>query len=245
MKALLATATLLAMAVSQAWSFDQSHAAYGKLLEGHVVQSGVKYAELKKEQPALKTYLNTLATVSRDEFGAFNRNEQLAFLINLYNATTLDVVLDHYPIKSFKDEIGGDKGPWKIPTVRMMGSKFSLDDLEHKLIRERYEEPRIHFALNCASDGCPPLRNEPFVGDKLEEQLEEQTKLFLADRSANSYKNGKLKLSPIFDWFKVDFIKKSGSVQSYVNSYFPEKTITKANTEISYSDYGWGLNDAQ
>jgi len=245
MKKVLFSFIALSLSISSLFAFDQTHANFTTLIEKNSVKSGVKYPELKKQHPALKAYVATLAAVEYDAFKAWNKDDQLAFLINLYNAVTLDLVLDHYPIKSFKDEVGGEDGPWKVGSVKMFGKTTTLDALEHEFIRKYYLEPRIHFALNCASAGCPPLLNEAYTGEKLEKQLDEQTKSYLANTKANSISGNDLKISPLFDWFKEDFIKKSGSVEAFLNPYFPKNEITKGKVKISYTDYGWSLNEAK
>ena len=236
--ALIATAI-----INTAAAFDQSHAAWDTLLKKHVQPTGVDYTSFKKDQSKLKAYLKDLSGISTKEFNDWAGPDQLAYLTNLYNASTIDLVLEHYPIKSFKDEVGGKEGPWKHSFIKALGKTYTLDQIEHELIRKHYAEPRVHFALNCASAGCPPLRSEAFIGENLEKQLEEQTSKFLGNAANNSLNGKNLKLSPIFDWFKEDFIKKSGSVEAFVNPYFPDTSIKKGDVKLSYSDYGWNLND--
>lgn len=240
--------TILAAAIfsaSNLFAFDQSHQKFTDLLTDTATLNGVKYTELKKEHAALKAYLKDLNAVTKEEFTGWSGDEQLAFLINLYNGSTLNLVLDHYPIKSFKEEIGGDKGPWKIGSVSVFGQTITLDFLENSWIRKSYKEPRIHFALNCASAGCPVLRAEAYTAKKLGTQLESQTRVFFANVKANNLKGNTLTLSPIFDWYGEDFVKKSGSVEAFVNPYFQSKEIKKGSVKITYSDYGWGLNDVK
>lgn len=236
-------ATLLAsiLLTSLTFGFDQEHTSFTELLQKHVKPNGVNYKSLKSDKDKLEQYLKDLEKVSVSEINDWSGYQQLSYFINLYNAATLNLVLENYPISSFKDEVGGDNGPWKLPIVKTLGKTYTLDQIEHELIRKNYAEPRIHFALNCASAGCPPLRNEAFISVKLAEQLTEQTKNFLADKKTNNYSNGTLTLSPIFDWFKDDFIKSSGTVQSFVDPFFKEDT---SKATIKYSDYGWSLNEA-
>lgn len=229
---------------SWALAFDHSHAAFTSLLQKHVAPAGVDYKDFKKDQAPLKAYLGDLAKVKESEFSSWSVGERLAFLINLYNATTINVVLEHYPIRSFKSEVGGKDGPWKLKTVSVFGKTVSLDDLEHKMIRQKFNEPRIHFALNCASDGCPALRAEAFKSANLSRQLGEQTVGFLADSSKNKVTPNKIQLSPIFDWFKEDFVKRSGSVKAFLNPYYKSFDVTKSKANITYTNYGWSLNDA-
>lgn len=243
MKTLIST-LITAVLLNTASAFDQTHSAWNELLDKHVKPTGVDYKTFKKDESKVDGYLKELAGVSLSEFNGWTGPNQLAFLINLYNAATVDLVLEHYPIKSFKDEIGGEKGPWKLKFVKALGKTYTLDEVEHELIRKNYAEPRIHFAVNCASEGCPPLRAEAFIGENLEAQLAEQTKEFLAKEDANRLEGKTLYLSPIFDWFKEDFIKKSGSVEAFVAPYFPGANIKKGSTPVKYSEYGWTLNQA-
>jgi len=224
-------------------AFDHEHQAFTELLSDHVKSKGVNYKDFKKYHPQLKNYLEELSKVAEEEFADWSEDQQLAYLINLYNAATLELVLQYYPIKSFKDEIGGETGPWKYRFVKALGKTYTLDEIEHTLIRGNYKEPRIHFAVNCASEGCPALRDEAFTASKLDEQLEEQTQKFFKDSSKNDFKKGRLHLSPIFDWFKADFIEAKGSVEEFVAPYFPSEKITKGNTPIQYTKYSWKINE--
>ena len=243
MKTLISTFITAALLTS-ASAFDQTHSAWTELLAKHVKSNGVDYPGFEKDKGEVDSYLKTLADVSRQEFNNWQGVDQLSFLINLYNASTIDLVLKNYPIKSFKDDVGGKEGPWKVEFVKALGKTYTLDQVEHELIRKNYAEPRIHFAVNCASEGCPPLRAEAFTGAKLEDQLAEQTKDFFAKKDANRFEGGTLYLSPIFDWFKEDFIKKSGSVEAFAAPYYPKAQIKKGSTPIKYTDYGWKLNQA-
>ena len=244
MKTLIRTSIAFAL-ITLASAFDQTHSTWSELLGKHVKADGVAYASFKKDKGQLDAYLKTLADVPNTEFNGWTGSEQLAFFINLYNAATIELVLKKYPIKSFKDDINGKEGPWKLKIVKALGKTYTLDEVEHELIRKNYPEPRIHFAVNCASEGCPPLRAEAFTGKKLEAQLAEQTKLFLAKKDNNYLEENTLYLSSIFDWFKEDFIKKSGSVEAFVAPYFPSGKVKKGSTTIKYTDYGWSLNQAK
>jgi len=238
---------LFASATATAQSFDHSHAAFTEILKTHVRGSKVDYAALKKSPAKLNAYLDTLAAVKRPDYEKWNRNERMAFLINLYNAATLKLVIDHYPVKSIKDIGGVFKGPWKQDAVRLWGKKVTLDHVEHDLLRPGFNEPRIHFAVNCASIGCPDLLNEAFQASKLDAQLDQQTRAFLRDTSRNRLdaKNKTLHLSPIFKWFTEDFVKKSGSVEKFVAPYFNDAdkaVIQQGGLRIRYNDYDWNLN---
>ncbi len=224
-------------------AFDHSHSKFTEVLQKHVNGKNVDYAGLKKSPNQLGAYIDSLAKVSQSEFKGWSENEEMAYLINLYNAGTLKLIIDNYPLKSIKD-IGS---PWKKKVIKLFGTDRSLDYVEHELLRKNYSEPRIHFGVNCASIGCPPLRDEAFQASKLDEQLDEQAKQFLNDSSKNRVdsKNGILYLSSIFDWFKGDFVKSSGSLEKFVAPYFSErdrKAIQSGKLKIKYTDYDWNLN---
>ncbi len=227
--------------------FDQTHSAFTSILSKHVKGELVDYAGLKKNPAPLNAYLNTLAAVPESSFKKWNKDEQMAFLINLYNAATLKLVADHYPVKSIKDIGGATGGPWKQKVVRLFGKVETLDHIEHDLLRPNYKDPRVHFAVNCASIGCPALRAEAFQASKLNAQLDEQGRIFLRDASKNRLDAGKkaLHLSSIFDWFKGDFIAKSGSVEKFILPYVSDvdrKVIGKGGLTTKSTDYDWTLN---
>ena len=225
-------------------AFDHGHTAFSKVLQHHVQGAKVDYASLKENPAGLNAYLDSLAAVDESQFKAWTENQQISFLINLYNAATLKLIIDHYPVKSIKDIGSLFSSPWKRKEVRLFGKKETLDHIEHGLLRKKYIEPRIHFAVNCASIGCPNLRAEAFTADQLDEQLDEQGKAFLSDRSRNRLENGVLYLSPIFDWFSEDF-KESGGVAKFVAPYLPEadqETAAAGKVKIKYTKYDWSLN---
>ena len=237
------TATLARPASAE---LDQTHAAFDKILQTNVNAKGANYAALKKDPAPLDAYLKSLADVSDSEFKSWSSDQQMAMLINLYNAATLKLVADHYPVKSIKD-IGGSAGPWKQAVVDLLGKKQTLDYLENNILRPNYNDPRIHFAINCASIGCPALRSSAYRPDKLSSQLDEETRAFLSATSKNRVdaKNKTLYLSPIFDWFKSDFVKKSGSVEKFIAPYLTaadKKVVLGGGLSIKSTDYSWSLN---
>lgn len=225
----------------------------------------VVYSGFKSSQTELTAYLKSLSAVSQDTFEQWDQNTQLAFLINAYNAYTIDLILTRYPdLTSIRDIGGFFSSPWKQEFAVLLGKKRSLDDIEHGLIREKgvYNEPRIHFAVNCASIGCPALREEAYVGDKLDEQLEQQTVRFLSDNSRNYYDGNTLHISKIFSWYKDDFEMKwrdSSSLNGFLAHYGSAlssndgksldnddiKAIKSGNSEIEFLDYNWALNDQE
>ena len=241
-KAILALSIIASASVSAA--FDHSHSAFTEVLKKHVEGKSVDYGALKKSPEKLSLYLETLSKVSESEFKDWNDDQEMAYLINLYNAATLKLVIDSYPLKSIRD-VGS---PWEKKFIKLFGSERSLDYVEHDLLRKNYSDPRIHFGVNCASIGCPPLRDEAFQASQLDKQLDEQARAFLQDTSKNRVdtKNQILYLSSIFDWFKEDFVKKSGSVENFVAPYFEKsgrEIIENGKLKIKHTDYDWKLND--
>ena len=266
---LLLTFALPLSALAQ--GFDHTHSAFTALLKKHVVlidggkSSQVKYAALKAERPALKAYLDSLSKVTQAEFDGWSKAQQMAFLINAYNGFTLELIVSNYPVKSIKDIGGVFDNRWKRKFFKLLGNDSFLDQIEHEWLRKpgRYNEPRVHYAVNCASIGCPMLREEAFVADRLGAQLEEQAVRFLSDRSRNRFSNGKLEVSMIFNWFKEDwagsytgFDGKTPAITSR-EDYFaryaklladkPEdqKKIMDKAAPMSHLDYDWSINDSK
>jgi hypothetical protein len=256
---------LLCLPVSASAAFDHSHAAWTTLLKRHVVlidggkSSQVDYAGLAKERASLKAYLGSLSAVPQAEFDSWPKPWQLAFLINAYNAFTVELILGKYPhLESIRD-LGNIvfNSPWKQKFFTLFGEQRSLDWIEHEVIREPgvYDDPRIHFAVNCASVGCPMLREEAFVGERLEAQLEQQTRRFLADRTRNRYepKTATLMVSQIFDWYGQDFsagYRGVSSLRQFLGSYADllastpaEQAMLRQNlVGVDFIGYDWALN---
>ena len=212
---------LLLLPVSALAEFD--HSQWDSLLRKHVKVQGagvatqLDYAGMAGDQAQLSAYLAALAAVDRASFEVWDTASQLAFLINTYNALTVDLILDDYPdIDSIRDIGFLLSSAWNQDIASLFREPVTLDEIEHEMIRgwDRYKEPRIHFAVNCAAIGCPALRNEAYVSDRLERQLEESTKLFLSDRSRNYFDNGRLYVSSIFDWYEEDFERGWGGFDS-------------------------------
>lgn len=227
-----------------------SHADLTVLLKTHVNEAGfVDYRGLKRESGDLKRYLEGCRKVTKGRYDQWSDDEQLAFLINVYNATTLALILDHYPVTSIKKIGGVFSSPWKKRVVSLFGERISLDDLEHGKIRAWFQVPEIHFALVCAARGCPPLRREAYQGAKLRDQLKEQGHRFLSDSQKNRWhsKESRLYLSPIFKWFASDFKTESASVEAFAMQYLPEAVVSEMRRtktlSIRYTHYDWGLNE--
>ncbi len=245
-------------------TFDHEHRSWNGLLEKHVhwnldgSASQVDYAGLKRNRELLSKYLRQLSAVTRREFDGFSRNQQLAFLINAYNAFTVELILTKYPdLKSIKELGSLFSSPWKKRFFRLLGEPQNLDGIEHDLIRSsgRYNEPLIHFAVNCASIGCPALRDDAFVAEKLDHQLQDSTRRFLSDRSRNRFDagSGTLEISSIFDWYAEDFAqgwRGYDSLHDFFRAYADWITddtaaaasLAEGKLKIEFLDYDWKLN---
>ncbi len=212
------------------------HQLFEKVLERFVNDEGyVDYKGLKENRGDLEAYLEKLRQSHPDK-DSWSREERLAYWINAYNAFTLDLVLGHYPVESIKD-IGS---PWDIKFITIEGKEYSLNDIEHRILRKNYDEPRIHFAVNCASISCPVLLNEPYEAVRVDEQLETQARRFINDPQRNEVSADQLELSRIFKWYKDDFTK-NGSLPSYIDRFTDIDVAGDAS--VDYLDYNWHLNE--
>jgi hypothetical protein len=241
---------------THAQGFDHAHRSWDALLKEHVVlldggkASQLSYAGIAQARPALKSYLESLSRVSEADFHAWTKPEQIAFLINGYNAYTVEKILARYPdIKSIWDFGKFFGNPFKDQFFSLLGRRMNLDEIEHGILRKRYGEPRVHYALNCASVGCPMLREEPYMAERLERQLEEQARRFLSDRSRNRVRGGRLEVSKIFDWFKEDFEPRGRYFARYAkllsDDPAEQKLVAAAALPLSFLDYDWSLNDSR
>ena len=246
-------AALLALAMSlrplSAAEFDQGHERYAKVLRTFVKSSLVDYAGLKAEPGDLDAYLREIAEVPSAEFAQWSEADRLALLLNLYNAQTLRLIANRYPVKGIRS-IGVLPGAaWRELIVRHDGQLMTLAHLENNIIRRQFREPRIHFALVCAALGCPPLRDEPYVGARLDRQLEEQARQFLGSAEKNRFEAAKetLHLSPIFKWYADDFTKPAGSLAAYVKPFLPDAQRNAmgdpAKVKVRFTDYDLALNE--
>jgi hypothetical protein len=222
-----------------------SHQLFGQLLQKYVSTDGrVDYRGFLQEKKVLEKYLNLLSQNPPDR-NTWSQEEQLAYWINAYNAFTVKLIIDHYPIQSIRDikpkfNIPLFNTVWHIEFFEIGGKPASLDEIEHKILRKEFDEPRIHFAINCASFSCPVLLNEAFLPEKLELQLENAAINFINDPQRNRIEEGKVEISEIFSWFKEDFTKK-GSVIDYLNQYSDISINKKA--KLSHLPYDWSLNE--
>ena len=213
------------------------HFLWNELLQKHVSDNGnVNYKSFKTDHKKLLEYVHVLKLIkSNKEFDTISKEEKLAYWINAYNALTIDLIIKNYPVKSIKDI----KDPWGQKLWELGDKWYSLEDIEHEILR-KMDEPRIHFAIVCASYSCPKLQNTAFTASNLETQLTAATKQFLSDTKRNEIKENSLKISKIFKWFDKDF-EQNGSLIDFLNTY-TDVTIS-AKAKISYKDYNWDLNN--
>lgn len=207
------------------------------LLQRYVTNKGkVNYVGIKKD----KTFLHTIIEEFESNFPSksWSNTQRLTYWINAYNLYTIKLVVDNYPTTSIT-KIAAN--PWNRKFIRLDGKKYDLNTIENEIIRKQFNEPRIHFALNCASESCPILLNRAYIPEKLDEQLTTQTKRFINDTTKNDFSNPKkIKISKLFDWYKEDFEKK-GTLIDFINRYRTEQ-LTKP--QIEYKKYSWKLNSS-
>lgn len=214
------------------------HGTFTELLQKYVTEEGlVDYQGFASDSLIFDSYLKLLSMNSPAD--NWSSDERMAYWINAYNALTVKLILDHYPLESIK-EIGKGvlNSPWDKKFFKIHGIDFDLGTIEHEILRKRFDDPRIHFAINCASFSCPRLRTEAYVADRLEEQLEDQTVYFLQNKDKNLIDAKQSKISSIFNWFGSDF-KKHRSVKDFIKQYHPE---FNSDLDIEYLEYNWQLN---
>ena len=210
------------------------HASWNVLLQQYVDADGnVDYHSWKKSQTDLDKYIQLLEKTPPANY--WDKNDSLAYFINAYNAVTVKLILDNYPLKSIRDI----KDPWDSKSLNLPNNRLTLNDIEHKVLR-KMDDPRIHFAINCASASCPQLSNEAFRASKVQKQLEEATALFINDTSKNQISEKNIGLSKIFLWFSKDFGSKEERI-AFIQKYSQEPF--KDNAKIKYQEYDWSLNE--
>lgn len=225
-------------------TFD--HSVLDDLANEHVTDGGwVDYEGLGRDESRLDHYIQSLADAPFDSMG---RDEKLALLINAYNAFTLRLILDHYPVSSIRDIPAGKR--WKDNRWNIGGHVWSLDQIEHEQIRPKFIEPRIHFAVNCAAIGCAPLRGEAYVADRINDQLEDQSVyVHDHDRWFQLDPTGKaVRLTELYSWYRNDFEQVSGSVLDFAAGYSPalRSQLDQGDRPVvNWIDYDWKLNDVK
>ncbi|MBC8233020.1 DUF547 domain-containing protein [bacterium] len=243
---------------------------YAATLKTYMNNQGmVNYKQLKVNREKLDSFVLSVGRLNTESYEKWSEKKKIAFWLNIYNALTLKAIIDNYPIKSSffkarlypKNSIRQISGVWDKLKFTVMGRNMTLDDIEHKTLRKNFNEPRIHAALVCAAMGCPPLRNEPYTGDKLDAQLNDQARRFWKNtRKFKIDRNKKIVyLSSIFKWFGEDFVKTYGTDETFDGHSKPERAVlnfiskylddrnreylTTGKYKIKYLDYDWSLNE--
>lgn len=242
---------ILLLSPVESWAKPFDWTDWNKVLSQFVTLEGaaskVDYSNLKANKSLLNAASDAMSEVKENDFATWTKNEQLAFLINAYNAFTLRLIVDNDPVDSIRDLGGFLSSPWKKKFFPLFSEKRSLDWVEHTKIRGEFSEPRIHFAVNCASIGCPALLTTAFDAAKLDTQLEAATLLFLNDSSRNYWddKRGVLFLSQIFEWYGDDFRKNGARLEDFVAERMSVSEVQKAKirkASIKFLKYDWRLN---
>ena len=234
---------LVAVLYSSAGAADSLHDPFDRLLQEYVSGNVVDYASFHQSTEDLNTLAVYIDSLEAADPSAMEPDYALAYWINLYNAATLKLILDHYPVDSIKDLGGLFSSPWGKKLVTVNGDELTLDNIEHDIIRKQFDDARIHFALNCAAVSCPPLAGDAYVGNKLSWQLNaSSTRALSQDRWLRLGK--RIWVSKIFDWYEDDFEDYSGSVRAYIARYRPDaaETILNPEIELKHMDYDWSLN---
>ncbi|WP_439131770.1 DUF547 domain-containing protein [Polaribacter sp.] len=211
---------------------------FNNLLQKHVSNDGfVDYKSFKNDVAQLDNYLSYLNKTNPDN--SWSENKQKAFWINAYNAYTIKLILENYPLQSIMDIKKEGKIAWKIPFAKVGGETYTLDHIEHEILRKNLFDPKIHVGVNCASISCPKLGNSAFTEENIETELSKLMTAFVNDSNRNKISKKKVEISSIFDWFTEDFTKK-GTVIDYLNRY--ANSTINTNAKISYLKYDWSLN---
>ena len=227
------------------------HSLFDGLLRNHVTSEGMVDYDAFGSSPDFQAYLSALAEAP---INSLSEHERLALWINAYNAYTIELVNQHderESIRNINKTLGlfGGKGPWKERMARVGGKDWTLDEVEQEIIRKEFTEPRIHFALVCAALGCPPLRAEAYTGDRLDEQLQDQGRLFVAESPGKNevdMQKEEVRLSRIFDWYEEDFPKGAKGLGPFLAQYLPpgpeKEFLVRGEFQIKHTDYDWSLN---
>ncbi|CAN5563135.1 DUF547 domain-containing protein [soil metagenome] len=232
---LLIGATAHVPAAASGWTSE-----YGRLLDKYATSSGVEYAEWKNNSTDLQALQRVVDGIAAENVNSLGQKDQLAYYVNAYNAWILHEALEKYPTKSVKDTFFTF---FTGKRIKVAGHQTSFNALEKETIRGKFGDPRIHFALNCASRSCPPLQSEPFAGSKLDAQFEKLAKSFVnSERGVRAGQGNAVQLSKIFDWYKDDFSKEGGVIE-FINKR--RGNPLPKDAKISYQDYDWSLNEAK
>lgn len=245
MKKILLALFIVYSIASHAQSKPPRHDDFTQLLKKNVsVQGNVDYKGFIKDAAALDKYLKLLSDNPPKK--NWSRNEQMAYWINAYNAFTIKLVTKYYPVKSIKDigssiQIPFVNTPWDIKFITIGRDRLDLNNIEHGILRKKFDDPRIHMVLVCASKSCPVLLNEAYEASTLDDQITRQSKAFLADNARNKISADKPRLNMIFKWYGMDFNEDGKTTRDFINQYSATQIIPDAN--ISYLEYDWSLNE--
>lgn len=219
------------------------HGQWDALLKEYVSPEGwVDYRAWQKDTVRLQAYLDLLSSAHPQP--DWSREEEMAYWINAYNAFTVELVLDHYPVESIKDIKRGIpfvNSVWDIRFIRIQGEEYDLNRIEHGILRKYFADARVHAALNCASYSCPRLRGEAYIPARLDEQLDDAMRIFVNDPLRNRVQAGQAELSKIFSWYGGDFKEDAGSLRQFIDRYAVEPL--SEDGQIRYLEYDWSLND--
>ncbi|OJJ16332.1 hypothetical protein BKI52_34130 [marine bacterium AO1-C] len=211
------------------------HGTWDQLLRKHVSSTGrVNYRGFKAEKSKLNSYINYLSTARVPN----SRSAAVAFYINAYNAYTVKLIVDNYPTTSITKLKGGK--PWDYRFAKVAGKTYTLNDIEHNILRKQYFDARLHFALVCAAQSCPKLLNKAYTAANLNTELDRQARIFVNNKAKNKISSGSVQVSQLFNWYKGDFTKRS-SLVGFINKY--SKVKVSANAKVSYLNYSWKLNE--
>lgn len=213
---------------------SQTYDTWDEVLKAHVNRNGMVDYEALKDDPEFAEVIEKLS--SMHPAASWSREEQMAFWINVYNAFTIQLILDNWPVASINDI----KEPWDQKFIKLQGKTYSLNQIEHEILRPTFNDPRVHFAINCASYSCPLLPAEAADPSRLDEQLEQFTKAFINDPRRNTVVPGKLEVSKIFEWFAEDF-EGAGGVRNFISKY--SNTDIGDSVPVKYKTYDWSLNN--
>ncbi|MDE2026968.1 MAG: DUF547 domain-containing protein [Candidatus Omnitrophica bacterium] len=242
------------MADAQA-AFDRQYTRWQEVLTLYTHNGRVNYKALKENDDELKASIQAVEGVSKVDLASYDINQRKVFWINAYNMSVIKTIIDHHPIKrgfDFKmliypsNSIQQIANVWDKPVLHVLGRELSLNDIENKILRPEFKDPRIHFAIVCASTSCPVIRPEAYTAEKLDQQLADQIRLFLSDPSKVKYDNIKdtIYLSPIFKWFNADF-QQTGGIIAFIKKYAPAGLYDEVSnrTQIQWLGYDWNLNE--
>ena len=259
-------AVVLVVAMPRASSPDHTYQAYAKILHDYVHNARVDYSALKRSRTALDAVVAAFAEPTADQERGWTRDQRLAYWINAYNLFTLRAIVDHYPIRSAlftlqpRNSIRQIDGVWTTLTWRAAGRTVTLDDIEHRILRPEFKEPRVHFAVNCASVGCPPLAAEPYLAETLDAQLDAAARRYLSTERGLTIEGSTLGVTKILEWYGDDFVARFApeaagapdridrAIRGVVIRFGPAAAADlagKSTTRIKFLDYDWSLNDVK